>query len=315
MNHTTIETFKERVYANKSWQFFNIIAAIGRSRPTERWKILLLFAWLEQEGNTKPETIFENNHFKIVTETRTIASFHDFLSEIFRETTDTIELVSTSCSLDLIKFSPSLISNRRMPLKITGNDYPDDCLIVKDGSSAEYNLVKEKCDLSLQSGDLQYESIDDVISDKTKIVPHLLHNVGTINGRTLLMIYAPISIRLEPPSVVNDQMTIGISNSKLSESLKVTIIGKNEKNAVTDRQSLSFTENTLNKTVTIDSQSIYFLLWLWHGDELLDYTTYENQSKEVQKTFWIQDIVKRHDPPDYKILELWITTAAGSKTK
>jgi hypothetical protein len=148
--------------------------------------------------------------------------------------------------------------------------------------------VKEKCDLSLQSRDPPYESMDDVISDKTKNIQHLVYNVGTINGgRTLLMINAPITISLEPPLVVNDQMTIRISNPKFLESLKVTIIRKNEKNAVTDRQSLLFTENTLNKTVNIYSQSRYFSLWLWHGDELLDYTTYEIQSKEIQKTLWI----------------------------
>jgi hypothetical protein len=301
-----IETFKERVDANKSCQFFNIIAAIGRSCPTKPWKILLLFVRLEQEGSAKADTIFENNFFKIVAETRAIASFHKFLSEIFAG--PSVKLDSTFFSLDLVRFQPSLSSN-------TSNNYPGDYLVVEGGFSTEYNLVKEKCDLSLQSGDPPYESIDDVISDKTKNIPQLVHNAGAINGRRiLLMIYAPISIRLEPASVVNDQMTIQISNSKFSKSLKVTIIGKSEKNTVTYRKSLLFAENELNKTVTIDSQSRYFWLWLWHGDELLDYKTYEIQSKELQETLWIQDIVKREDP-EYKILERWITTATGSKQK
>jgi hypothetical protein len=128
MDYTAIEKFEARVDANTSWQFFSIIAAIGRSCPTECWKILLLFARLEQEGSTKADTIFENNLFKIVTETRTIASFHDFLSEIFKGTTLAVKLVSASYSIDLVRFQPSFISNTRTPLKITGNDYPGDSL-------------------------------------------------------------------------------------------------------------------------------------------------------------------------------------------
>jgi hypothetical protein len=170
----------------------------------------LLFVRLEQEGSTKAQGIFENDFFKIVDETRNIASFHSFLSEIFGG--NTVELVSTTFSLDLVKFPPSLISDTGMPLRINGNDHRGDSLIVKGGSSTEYGLVKEKCGLSLKRGDPPYENIDDVISDKTKISPtYLVDNVGPINeSRTLMMIYAPKSIRLEPPSVVNDQMTIGI---------------------------------------------------------------------------------------------------------
>jgi hypothetical protein len=73
-------------------------------------------------------------------------------------------------------------------------------------------------------------------------------------------------------------------------------------------------QNELNKTVTIDNQSRYFLLWLWHDDKLLDSTTYESQSKEAQKTLWIQDIIRRLDP-DYKVLEHWITTGRELNSK